>query len=147
MEMSKCLCVLIIAVIVIAANASPFRERRSGGNYQRSGNTNVNYQQTNITNTNNNCNGANQVCCNNYAESKTNNRGKRNSGSWGNPDFYVNHPTNSNKQIGCYNGATNGTSGDQTTGCSTNQSCCQGNTDSTGSIASISCSNVNLGGN
>ncbi|CAF1095328.1 unnamed protein product [Adineta steineri] len=132
MEMSKCLCLMIIAVIVIASNASVFRERRgdnkwNGNNGENSGspqtynvyptNTYTNTETSN-SDTSNKCQSGQNICCNNQADSK--------------------HT--------CYNYATNGTTGDQTTGCSTNQICCQGNT-SGGSVASISCSSVSLPSN
>ncbi|CAF1425621.1 unnamed protein product [Adineta steineri] len=147
MEMSKCLCLMIIAVIVIASNASVFRERRSGNGYGGRpyqyvpvDNTYSN-KQTSITKTSNNCNSAGSVCCNNQAESRTSGRGKRHTGG-SNQGFYVYHPSDSNKQYACSQVANNGTSGDQTTGCSTSQSCCQGNQSGNGTLISVSCSSL-----
>ncbi|CAF3548145.1 unnamed protein product [Adineta steineri] len=164
MEMSKCLCLMIIAVIVIASNASQFRERRNGGgnsgwsgnNGQNSGspqtynvyrtNTYTNTETSN-SDTSNKCQSGQNICCNNQADSTTGGRRKRHSSSSngrsnnGNAVKVIHSQTN--QQHTCYNYATNGTTGDQTTGCSTNQSCCQGNT-SGGSLASISCSSVSL---
>ncbi|CAF1389474.1 unnamed protein product [Adineta steineri] len=120
MEMSKCLCLMIIAVIVIAANASPFRERRNSGNHGNSGQgwsnrnqgtNSVSNTQYSNTETTNNCNGANQVCCDNQAILKSS----------------------------CGNGATGGASGTQYNGCYAGQSCCQGNTSG---LIDISCSDV-----
>ncbi|CAF1405555.1 unnamed protein product [Adineta steineri] len=181
MQMSKCLCIMIIAVIVTAANASPAREKRGGSsgckdngqgsngnnngknwnggngqnnwnggttyyispNYQNQANTDYNNEQTNVASTTNSCNGPNQYCCNNDASSNSNTNGRRKRGGGSNsPIFYIQHPTNSNKQYACGQAATNGASGSQTTGCSTNQSCCQGNNGT--SLVSLSCSGLNL---
>ncbi|CAF4342041.1 unnamed protein product, partial [Adineta steineri] len=155
------------AVIVIATNASQFRERRNSGNgwsgsngspqtvyYSDQPSSNTYTSNTNSqSSTSNNCQSGQNICCNNQADGTTAGRRKRNSGSnnggWNNggsnngKSFTVTH-SQTGAQHTCYNQATSGASGSQTTGCSTNQSCCQGNT-SGGSVASISCSSVNLG--
>ncbi|CAF1400186.1 unnamed protein product [Adineta steineri] len=165
MEMSKCLCVMIVAVIVVAASASPIKKRSSNGESSNGGqqynnrgsygnpsngyqqNYYVNKNQNSVTNTDNECNTAGSYCCNNQAiknNANGNGRRKRNSSSgssaWG-PTRYFQNQDNS-QQYACnqYNPKT---SGDQTTGCSTGQTCCQGN-NQTG-VVTLSCSNVNLG--
>ncbi|CAF1389606.1 unnamed protein product [Adineta steineri] len=166
MEMSKCLCVLIIAVIVIAANASPVRERRNGGssgckdNGQGSnGNSNGqnsngwngqpytiskgNYyftnQQTNITNIQNKCNNGETYCCNNVASSNSNTNGRRKRTSGSSIGNLFGSSSNSN-QVACDQAAEGGSNGDQYTGCDASQSCCQGNSGS--ALVDLQCSSV-----
>ncbi|CAF1393396.1 unnamed protein product [Adineta steineri] len=158
MEMSKCLCLMIVAVIVVAASASPLKKRSSNGEScddnqnvkqsypqsQPSQNT-INNNQNSVSQTNNKCYTKGNYCCNNNANStNVNGRGKRHipSGSPGQPQLFNNR--NTNKQHTC-NQITSNSSGDQTTGCSTSQSCCQ-NLNSQNSTVILSCSSTNLGG-
>ncbi|CAF0987559.1 unnamed protein product [Adineta steineri] len=170
MQMSKCLCLMIIAVIVIATNASQFRERRNGGSGSNWGNNVDNWgnsqdneqpavyylspttytennQQYQSTTTKNTCQSGQTICCNNDAnsDSTTNSRRKRHSNLNNGNAFKVTH-SKTNQQHTCYNQATNGASGNQYNGCESNQSCCQGN-NSTGSAVTISCSSVSLPSN
>ncbi|CAF3853416.1 unnamed protein product [Adineta steineri] len=146
MEMSKCLCLMIIAVIVIAANASPFRERRNGGSsgckdngQGSSGNYYFTNQQTNITNIQNKCNNGETYCCNNVASSNSNTNGRRKRTSGSSIGNLFGSSSNSN-QVACDQTAEGGSNGDQYTGCSSGQSCCQGNSGS--ALIDLQCSSV-----
>ncbi|CAF4159168.1 unnamed protein product [Adineta steineri] len=151
MEMSKCLCLMIIAVIVIAANASPFRERRNGGNHgnQGQGWSNGNQGTNSYSNTQNsessttnNCNGAGQYCCNNAAQQTTNGRRKRNNNGQSTIiGFLPIDNSGTHQQYTCGNTATGGASGDQYNGCEGYSQCCQGNT-SSGSLLFAGCSDI-----